>query len=473
MSLRAGRSRRAASVFLCALLVLGSCAATFAGTPADQPARHSPGWLRRGVVYEIFPRDFSPRGDLNGVTARLDDLADLGVTILWVMPIHPIGEKFRKGTLGSPYAVRDYYAVDPDYGTLGDFQRLVSEAHKRKLKVIMDVVADHTAWDSVMMAHPEFYKQDGNHHIIPPTPEWTDVAGLNYENAELRAYMLKMLAYWVRTCDVDGFRCDVASMVPTDFWVAARAELARIKPDIMMLAEASKPELLTEAFDIDYAWPLLGALNNVLLDDAPATALRDCWLADQRQFPKGALHLRISDDHDEPRAVARFGIRGALAASALMFSLDGVPLLYNGMEVGDATESGDPALFGKFPICWEPKGRSSRATYQALIKLRKEHRAFTDGSLAWLPCSNERDTAAVLRAGGDEEFLTVINLSSRPLETRIEVKAAPEFQAVKIAGAPAIAANDFPLCHLKGYEWRIYRRSVKSSLAFQTADPAK
>ena len=129
---------------------------------------------------KFIPRDFSPAGNLNGVTARLDELHDLGVNILWMMPIHPIGEKFRKGEFGSPYSIKDYYAVDPNYGTLDDFKKLVAGAHQRGMKVIMDLVANHTAWDSVMMAHPDFYKQDAQGHIIPPVPEWTDVAGLNY-----------------------------------------------------------------------------------------------------------------------------------------------------------------------------------------------------------------------------------------------------------------------------------------------------
>ena len=300
---------------------------------ARQTARTAPNWLRDGIIYEVFPRNFSKDGNFNGVTARLDELKDLGVDILWLMPIHPLGEKLRKGTLGSPYAVRDYYAVNPAFGTEADLKRLVSEAHRRGLKVILDIVANHTAWDSVMMEHPEFYKQDANGNVAPPVPEWTDVAGLNYGNPKLRRYMTAMLEHWIdpATFDLDGFRCDVASMVPTDFWEEARRELARTKPDIMLLAEASKPELLLKAFDADYAWPMHGTLNNVLLNGAPATEFKRSWEESRRQFPQHSLHMRFSDNHDEPRAVARFGVRGALAASALMFTLDGVPLLYNGV----------------------------------------------------------------------------------------------------------------------------------------------
>ncbi|HUA69071.1 MAG TPA: alpha-amylase family glycosyl hydrolase, partial [Candidatus Saccharimonadales bacterium] len=240
-------------------------------------AQVSPTWLREGVIYEIFPRDFSSAGNLQGVTAKLDQLHNLGVTILWIMPIQPIGEKFRKGEYGSPYSIKNYYAVNPDYGTLEDFKQLVDGAHERGMKVIMDLVADHTSWDSVMMTNKDFYRQDANGKILPPIPEWSDVAGLNYANPQLRTYMIAMMGYWVRTCDIDGFRCDVASMVPTSFWLAAKAAIAKIKPDFMWLAEASEPSLLVKAFNIDYDWPLMATLNNVLIDSAPASDLEATW----------------------------------------------------------------------------------------------------------------------------------------------------------------------------------------------------
>jgi glycosidase len=420
-----------------------------------------PRWLRDGVIYEVFPRHFSTAGNLNGVTARLDELKSLGVNILWLMPIHPIGTKFRKGDYGSPYSVRDYYAINPDYGTLDDFKKLVAEAHKRDLKVIMDIVANHTAWDSVMMEHPEFYKHDNNGKVIPPVPEWTDVAGLNYSNPQLREYMFEMLKHWIRECDVDGFRCDVAYMVPTDFWEQARIELKKIKPDLMFLAEANKPELLNKAFDVDYSWPLLATLNNVLVHGATATELRRTWEEDVRQFPKGALHMRITDDHDEARAIARFGIRGALAASALMFTLDGVPLLYNGMEVGDATESGDPALFDKLPIYWQPKDRPPfRNIYRDLIKLRKQSPAFRNDRVAWLKNADEKNIVTFLREDEHDQFLVAINFANRPGVGSVDIANAAEFQSVKIDGLPQPPASDFPGLHLGSFEWRIYHRAV-------------
>jgi glycosidase len=452
--------RRVIQIFALAGLVLGAFGSRAEQILSAEHARSSPEWLRDGVIYEVFPRDFSPAGNLKSVTARLDDLKNLGVTIIWLMPVHPIGEKARKGQYGSPYSIKDYHAIDPHYGTVDDLKHLVFEAHRRGMRVIMDLVANHTAWDSVMMTHPEFYKQDKNGNILPPVPEWTDVAGLNYANQGLRQYMIAMLKYWIQTCDVDGFRCDVASMVPTDFWEQARAALEKVKPDIMLLAEASKPELLVKAFDIDYSWPLLGTMNDVMLHGAPAASIRKCWEESCREFPQGALHMRVSDDHDEPRAVARYGLRGALAASALMFTLDGVPLLYNGMEVGDATESGDPALFDKLTIFWHPKDRPPLTKiYRDLASLRRCYAAFRNDTVTWLPNSDSASLVAFSRQDENDEFVVVINFSNRPLNGSVDVKDAQEFKPVKITGVET-DGNSFPYLRMNGFDWEIFHRSI-------------
>jgi len=431
---------------------------------AKQSARPSPAFLRDGVIYEIFPRNFSPEGNFNGITARLGELQELGVNILWLMPIHPMGEKMKKGTLGSPYAVRDYFKINPDYGTDSDLKQLVFEAHKRGMKVIIDIVANHTSWDSVMMEHPEFYKQDAKGNIIPPVAEWTDVAGLNYESPKLREYMIGMLKHWLdpATFDLDGFRCDVAYMVPTSFWEEARAELGKIKPNVIMLAEASKPELLLNAFDVDYSWPLHASLNHVLLEGAPATELQRSWETSVHDFPQHALHLRFADNHDEARAVARFSVKGALAAEAMMFCLDGIPLLYNGMEVGDATESGDPALFEKMPIFWKSKERPPlRMIYRDLIKMRKQYPAFRNDRVVWLANSEPKDLITFMRLDQKDEFVVAVNLSNRPVLGWVEVMHDAEFKPLPIEGMPSLTSTNFPIFRLNGFEWRIFHREAK------------
>ncbi len=451
-------TRRLASLIATLLLLP---AITRADNPdySKESARPAPAWLRDGVIYEIFPRNFSVAGNFDAITAKLEELKNLGVNILWLMPIQPSGREKSKGSLGSPYAVRDYYAINPDYGTEDDLKKLVAEAHKRGMKVLIDIVANHTAWDSVMMKYPEFYKQDRSGKIIPPEPSWTDVAGLNYNNADLRKYMIEMLKHWIdpKTFDLDGFRCDVAYAVPTGFWEQARKELTAMKPDIMMLAEASAPDLLVNAFDIDYSWPMLSALNNVLLNGAPASDLQKTWEQDAAKFPKGSLHLRISDDHDEPRAIARFGIKGALAAEVLMFSLDGVPLIYNGMEAGDATESGDPALFEKMPVFWYSKDRPPlREIYRGLLKLRSQSPAFHNTQVTWLHNTHEADLVTLMRSDDHDEFVVLINFSNRPLSGKVEVPNAPEFKPV----TPGVRDTPpgFPQFTLRGFEYRIYQR---------------
>jgi len=453
-----------ASVLACTLWVglagLGQAAEDF----SKRSARTSPAWLRDAVVYEINTRNFSLEGTFNAVTARLDELQDLGVNTLWLMPIHPIGQKMKKGSIGSPYAVHDYYSIDPSFGTEADLKRLVFEAHKRGMKVLLDIVANHTAWDSVVMEHPDFYKHDKDGKIIPPVPEWTDVAGLNYDNPKLRQYMIDMLKHWLdpATFDVDGFRCDVAFMVPTSFWEEARTELAKIKPNVIMLAEASKPELLLSGFDFDYSWPLHSALKEVLINGASASELKASWEESLRQFPQHSIHMRFSDNHDEARAVARFGVKGALAASVLMFALDGVPLLYNGMEVGDASESGDPALFEKIPIFWQPKERPPlRDIYRDLIKLRKQYPAFRNERVIWLHNSDESSLVTIMRLDTKDEFVVAINFSNRPAVGWVQVMNDQAFKPVKIAGMAEPPAAGFPLFRLNGFEWRIYHRTVQ------------
>ncbi len=421
-------------------------------------ARVSAPWVRDGVLYELNVRTFSSEGTFNAVTARLPELQKLGVTIIWLMPVHPLGQVKKKGTIGSPYAVRDYMAVNPSYGTKDDLKALVGEAHRVGLKVIIDIVANHTAWDNVLMKTPALYRRDTSGQILSPY-DWTDVAALNYGNPATRTYMLSVLQYWLRDFDLDGFRCDVAGEVPTGFWEEARRSLEKIKPDLVMLAESHEPELLASAFDLDYGWPGYHALKDAILGTRSARAVRDEWEAERRIYPKGALHMGISDDHDEKRAITFFGERAALAASALVFTMDGVPLLYNGMEVGDATESFAPALFEKMPVWWAMKERRPEFPkfYEGMIPLRRAHSALRRGATTWVKNTDEDRVITFVRSDASEDVLVAINLSNRAFAGAVEVAGGGYAEITP--GAAASSAAAVPALTLDPWGVRIFRRA--------------
>lgn len=448
------------AVLLGWLMVVPAGAAEAVSTNAGP--HQPPAWLRSSVWYEVFPRNFSQAGDFNAITARLDELKDLGVDTLWLMPIHPLGQKLKKGTIGSPYCVRDFYAINPDYGTTNDFKELITQAHQRGMKIIMDIVAGHTSWDSVMMAHPEYYTRDAAGNIHPPYPDWTDVAELNYANRDLRRYMMDMLTYWLRDFGVDGFRCDTAYTVPVDFWEEARAELEKVNPQVVIVTDSgARPPLLSKAFDMDYSGNLFETLNRVMSGEQPASLLKDSWQHTREQFPEEALHLRFTDHHNMPRATARFGLAGALAAQTLVLMLDGVPLFYNGMEVGDATESADPALFEKLPVFWQPGGRPPiRSIYRELIKLRKEHAAFVNNDVTWLTNSAPDAVVSFVRQDAKDQYLVLINFSSRRVAATVELPGPDGFEPVPIAGQADPVDIVLPDFHLNGFGWFIWHRST-------------
>lgn len=427
-------------------------------------ARPTVDWARDGVIYEIYPRVFSQKGDLNGVTAKLDDLRKTGVDILWLMPINPIGMKEKKGQIGSPYAVRDYYAINPAYGTKADLKRLVSEAHKRGMKVILDEVLNHTAWDNKLIAeHPEFYKHDKDGKITYPE-DWTDVAWLDYSNPQLRKYMIEMLKYWMKEFDLDGFRFDVAHKPPVDFWEQARVEVEKVKPNVFWLAEGDRPADEVKAMDADYSWDLHNAITAVFQGQKPATAIRESWEKQRNTWPVGALHMRFSDNHDERRAIARFGEKGALAAQALVFTLDGIPLVYNGMEIGDTAESGAPALFEDLKIFWPFVDRRKEFPrfYEGMMALRKSSEALRRGDLQWVSNTAENCLMTFSRRTTHEEVLSVINGCSVPVKASMTVPAGgfsdvtPNLEE-KPKETPA---STLPEVSLKGWEFRVYRKDI-------------
>ena len=441
------------------------------GATTRPAARQSPDWLRDAVVYEVFPRAFSPQGNFQGVFAQLDRLRDLGVTVLWLMPIHPVGKLKAKGTLGSPYAVRDYDAVNPEYGNGEDLKKLVAAAHQRGMKVFIDIVANHTSWDSVLIGkHPDWYTHEAG-RIVPPNPDWVDVADLDYSSPALRKYMSGMLVRWLRDYGLDGFRCDYASGVPTDFWEAVRPELDRVRPGLAFLAEADDPALLRSAFDIDYAWDFYHAMSDALTGRAPASSLREVWERAEAKYPQGSLRLRFSDNHDQLRTTGQAGLPAALAASAVMFTLDGAPLLYNGMEVGDGTESAAPGLFERAPIAWEMAERRPQVApyYRALATLRRMHPALTRGTVNWLGNSDVQRIVSYERATTGESLVIAVNLSSQGFAGSIEMPAGA-YVEITPDSRPAAAVSpvpqdsrrtvSLPAVHLAPWEFRVFRRAT-------------
>lgn len=331
----------------------------------------TPDWIKGLTVYEVNLRQFTKGGTFKEFEAHLPRLKELGVGILWFMPIQPIGGKNRKGTLGSYYSISNYTAVNPEFGTLNEFKLLVKKIHDMGMKVIIDWVANHTAWDHHWTkGHPEFYTKDVNGNFKPPFPEWEDVIDLDYGNPILCNEMIYQMEFWLKETDIDGFRCDMAHLVPTPFWNKAKKELDNIKP-VFMLAESQNHDLLEYAFDVIYNWKLLHALNDVAAQKISANQLMKIALNEFEYLPKGAYHLNFTSNHDENSwqgsAIERLHYF-LEPVTILTFLLKGIPLIYNGQEAGNYKRL---QFFDKDKIQW--KDDKMYSLYQKLIELRKRN----------------------------------------------------------------------------------------------------
>jgi glycosidase len=388
---------------------------------AAMHARESAEWVKDAVIYEVYLRSFSKEGTLKALEARIRELQKLGVTVVWLMPIHPVGRINRKGTLGSPYSVQDYYGINPEFGTLDDFQSLVNTIHQQGMKIIIDLVANHTAWDnSMIMEHPDWYTHDTNGSIISPNPDWTDVADLNYNQAGLRKYMITMMKYWVRTIGIDGFRCDVAELVPTDFWDSARKELDVIKP-VMMLSEGTLPEHHITAFDLTYSWNVYDVFENVIQGLTPVTIFTELLKSESDQYPRNSLRMRFNTNHDknawDAPCVEKFGPQGAKATAVLAFTFPGVPLMYNGEEVGNSKKL---RLFEKVDIDWS-KGKDFRELYETLGALHRDHPALRQGTYTSVQNSSGATVYSFIRTKVADTVLVVINFGSTEVKTILKM----------------------------------------------------
>ena len=294
--------------------------------------------LRRSVIYELYVRSHTPQGTFRAVEPDLPRIRALGTDILWLMPIHPIGEANRKGSMGCPYANRDYRTVNPEYGTLEDFLHLVDAIHDNGMKCIIDVVYNHTSPDATLVAlHPEYYyrKPDGSRGN--KVGDWTDVVDLDYAVPGLWDYQIESLCYWAQY--VDGFRCDMAMLVPIEFWNETSLRLRRVKPDLFMLAEAEERNLFEEgAFDACYAWRMHHLMNDVAQQKVRVTALRDYIYADRNRYPQSAMRLVFTSNHDENSwngsEFTRMGGAREIMAAFTFVVPRGLPLVYTGQEIG-------------------------------------------------------------------------------------------------------------------------------------------
>lgn len=290
--------------------------------------------MENAVIYEANIRQYSSEGTFNAFAKDIPQLKKLGVKILWIMPIHPIGVEKRKEGLGSYYSVKDYRGVNPEFGNLQDFKNLVKKAHDNGMYVILDWVANHTAWDHAWVKdHPDYYATDKDGKMISPF-DWTDVVKLNYNNPEMRKAMVADMSYWLKTANIDGFRCDVAMEVPVDFWDNTFAELGKIKP-IFKLMEAEQPNLMEKSFDMSYGWDFHHIMNDVAQGKKTVKDIDNYMIEHPKKYAKDDFSMLFTSNHDENSwngsEYERMG-KAAETFAALSYLMPGMPLIYNGQE---------------------------------------------------------------------------------------------------------------------------------------------
>ena len=423
-----------------------------------------PDWTRDAVIYQVNIRQFTPEGTLTAAEAQLPRLKTLGVDILWLMPIHPIGEKNRKGTLGSPYAVRDYRAVNPEFGTLDDLKRFVERAHDLGMRVILDWVANHSAWDNpIVTQHPDWYERDWKGDFHPTSWwDWSDIIEFDYSKRELREYIADSMAFWVREVGVDGFRCDVAAYVPIDFWNDVRRQLDAIKP-VFMLAEAASRDMHYEAFDATYGWGLHSALHDVTRNGASVDALAGYYSEQDNLFPRGSMRMVFTSNHDknswEGTEFEMFG-DGVRAAIVLTFIGDGIPLIYNGQEAGNARRL---AFFERDPIAWQT--HPHEALFKQLIELKTYNSALHNGPwgarMIRITNDSPQRVLSFVRTNDTDKVLAIFNFSDEARTVRLKEKLAHgEYTEFFSRGKQTIGEDTSIELAPWGYAVFTYKRSV-------------
>lgn len=381
----------------------------------SQAKKKAPEWSKNATMYELNVRQFSKEGTFNAIIPELPRLKKMGVDIIWLMPIHPIGVKNRKGTLGSYYAVKDYKAVNPEFGDEKSFKELVDATHAAGMKIIIDWVANHSSPDNVWVeqGHKDWYTLDSAGNLQPTLgTDWWDVADLNYDNKEMRKAMIEAMEFWVKKYDIDGYRCDVAGWVPVDFWEDVRQALDKIKP-VFMLAEDEGPHLHNAAFDVTYAWELHHVMNTIAKGTMNADSVIAYFDREKNRFPNHAYRLNFTSNHDENSwngtEFERLG-GGVEAFAVFAATIYGMPLIYNGQE---SSFNRRLKFFEKDEIDWNNYDKEK--FYTALFAFKKLNPALWNGGYGSFPSFIKTDNPNVLIYERKQEFnsvLVILNLSS-------------------------------------------------------------
>lgn len=448
---------------LVAALLAGALVATPAlaepdYTPHDFVQFENAAWTRDAVLYQLNTRQFTPEGTFKAAQNQLPRLAALGVDIIWLMPVHPIGEANRKGSLGSPYAVRDYRAVNPELGTEAEFRAFIDEAHRLGLKVILDWVANHSAYDNPLtLTHPEWYTRTPEGALTSPAgTDWSDVADFDYTQPGLRQYMTESLAFWVREYGIDGFRCDVAGYVPTDFWETARRQLDAIRP-VFMLAEWEQRDLHARAFDATYGWGWKEAMQKLVKSGEGAGPMRGYYAAQSETWPRAAMRMVYTENHDQNSwdgVAAQIYGPAYEAAIALSFTGSGLPLIYNGQEADNERQL---KFFERDPIAWK-EGRYD-ALFRKLVALKTAQPALHNGrfgaGMVEVPTDQAADVYAFTRGEKGARVFAVFNLSPRAHAIAFNHARHHGSYTDALTGAPARFAGG-EMLDLPAWGYRIY-----------------
>ena len=444
------------AVVLVGGLLLAGCKSKKAGNLLPVSNVIHPAWSKNAVIYEVNVRQYTPEGTFKAFEEHLPRLKELGVDIIWLMPVHPIGEKNRKGSLGSYYSVQDYVAVNPEYGNMEDFKDLVNIAHSLGMYVILDWVANHTAWDNAWIEdHPDWYTRDENGEMIAPF-DWTDVAELNYDSEAMRLAMIEAMKFWITEAYIDGYRCDVAGEVPVEFWDQARAELDKIK-DVFMLAESEQVEHHENAFDMSYAWELHHLMNDVAKGTKNVKDIDEYFGKHDQKFPEDAYRMNFITNHDENSwngtEYERMG-DAVPAFAVLTYTWPGMPMIYTGQEAGFDRRL---LFFDKDSVDWADYPLSE--FYKKLGQLRKENPALRSGAgggkMRRLETPGNESVYAFIRKKGENIVLVLTNLSDAPSDYTLNFKGKEKIMKDWFSGDTVQIIADEPMM-LKAWEYRVF-----------------